>query len=221
MTEKIIVELTNVVLRSDRGEQVFGDLNFKLSVGRSAVITGPPGSGKTLLMELLTGCRFAWSGSVELFGELLKPRKNRAIRRIRRKIGGVGGLYDLIPSLTVAENITYPLVLLAERAKVRRERLRRMLTEFSLLKQAGQYPGALTRVENSLVQFARASIANQPLMIIDEPSAGLDRRTFDRVFEYLVKVSLSGRSMLILTSEVPQQKLPNTDYYQISQGNLK
>ncbi len=130
-------------------------------------------------------------------------------------------MYDLISSFTVAENITYPMVLCAERAKVRRKRLRRMLTEFSLLKQAGQYPGALTRVENSLVQFARASIANQPLMIIDEPSAGLDKRTFDRVFEYLVKVSLSGRSMLILTSEVPQQKLPNTDYYQISQGNLK
>lgn len=221
MTEKIIVELSNVYLRSDRGEQVFRDLSFKLAAGRSAVITGPPGSGKTLLLELLTGRRFAYSGSVELFGELLKPRRNRAIKKIRRKIGGVGGLYDLIPSLTVAENITYPLVLLAERAKVRRERLRRMLAEFSLLKQAGQYPDALTRVENSLVQFARASVANQPLMILDEPSAGLDKGTFDRVFEYLVKVSLSGRSMLILTSEVPQQKLPNTDYYQISQGTIK
>ena len=69
--------------------------------------------------------------------------------------------------------------------------------------------------------MARASVANQPLMIVDEPSAGLDPKTFVRVFEYLVKVSITGRSMIILTSETPKQQLPKTDYYRIVNGALE
>jgi ABC-type ATPase involved in cell division len=218
--EKVVVELNNVSLESDRGGRVFNNLSFRLEAGRSAVITGSAGSGKSSMADLLIGLRFAQSGSVELFGEVVKPRRKRAIKRIRRKIGGVGGIFSLVPSFTVAENITYPLVLANERRKVLKERLRKMLVEFSLLNRAADYPGNLTRVEKTLVQFARASIAHQPLMIIDEPLAGLDRETYERIFEHLITVSLSGRSMVVLTSEIPSRQLPNTDYYQIAGGVL-
>jgi ABC-type molybdenum transport system ATPase subunit/photorepair protein PhrA len=96
-----------------------------------------------------------------------------------------------------------------------------VLTEFSLLKQASEYPHSLTRVENTLTQFARASIANQPLLLIDEPMAGLDRGTWERVHQVLEKVALSGRSMMILTSELPPQELPETSYYQLENGVLQ
>ena len=125
-----------------------------------------------------------------------------------------------MPSMTVAENIVFPLVISGLKKRSRQERLLKMLTEFSLLKKAGDYPGTLTRVEHTLVQFARASVANQPLIIIDEPSAGLDQATAQRVFEYLVKVSLSGRSMVILSSEPLTQKLPNSEHYEIKNGVL-
>ncbi|HUV31804.1 MAG TPA: ATP-binding cassette domain-containing protein [Acidobacteriota bacterium] len=220
MDKPPLVELIDVAVRNDRGGMVFRDLNFVLPAERSAVITGAAGAGKTLLAELLIGLRFAESGTVRLFDRELRPAKNRLIRRVRRQIGGVGGQFGLAPTLTVSENITLPMVIAGERKKVQRERLRKMLAEFSLLKQAGELPGSLTRVENSLVQFARASVANQPLMIIDEPSAGLDPKTFLRVFEFLVRVSVSGRSMVILVSETPGQKMPNTDYYRISDGAL-
>jgi len=220
MAEKVVAELNNVYLESDRGAQVLQDLNFKLHAGHSAVITGPAGSGKTTLVELLVGLRFAQSGSVELFGEYLKTGSARSIRYVRRRIGGVGGIFALIPSISVAENIMMPLVLAGERRKVRQERLLKMLSEFSLLKCAGEYPSSLTRVEITLVQFARASIAHQPLMIIDEPLAGLDRETYQRITDYLVTVSLSGRSMIILSSEILSQQLPNMDYYQLMNGAL-
>lgn len=215
-----VVELTNVGLRSDRGETVFQNLNLSIAAGRSAVVTGPAGSGKTTLAELLIGLRFADSGSVEVFGELIKPRRRRAIRRIRRRIGGVGGPFGLLPLLTVAENITLPLVIGAVRKGTQREKLRKALTEFSLLKQAGHYPPKLTRVENTMAQMARASVASQPLMIIDEPLAGLDTRTYRRVMEYLTRVALSGRSMVILTSDIPPREFPETDYYEIVNGTL-
>jgi putative ABC transport system ATP-binding protein len=126
----------------------------------------------------------------------------------------------LVPSLTVSENITLPLVFAGVRRAIQRERLLKVLSEFSLLKQAGEYPGTLTRVENTLAQFARASIANQPLMIIDEPLAGLDKGTWERVHEFLVRTALSGRSMLILTSDFSPQAIPQTATYQLANGVL-
>ena len=220
MEKPPLVELTDVLVKNSRGGTVFRDLNLNLLPGRSVVITGPAGSGKTCLAQLLVGRRFAKRGTVRLFGETPGPGKSRLIRKIRRQIGGVGGMFGLVPLLSVSENIMLPLVIAGERKKIQRERLLKMLTEFSLLKEAGEYPDSLTRVENSLVQFARASVANQPLMIIDEPAAGLDQKTFQRVFEYLVKVSLSGRSMIILASEITGRDIPNSDYYQIVNGAL-
>lgn len=220
MTQKVLVELNNIYVESGRAGPVFNNLCLRLIAGHSAVITGPSGSGKTTLTELVVGLRVAQSGSVEVFGKCLRPGQWKTIKRVRRKIGGVGGIFTLIPSLSVAENITFPLVLAGVRRKTRQERLLKMLTEFSLLKRAGDYPRTLTRVESTLVQFARASVAHQPLMIVDEPLAGLDRHTYQRVFEHLVAVSLSGRSMIILTSEVLSHEFPNTDYYQLGNGTL-
>lgn len=220
MAQNSIVELNNVFLKSDRGAEVFHDLNFKLEAGRSAIISGPAGSGKTVLVGMLIGRRFADSGSVEVFGEVLHPGARQLIRHTRRKIGGVGGLYSLVPTFTVAENIEYPLVLAGERKKVRKERLFKMLTEFSLLKQANTYPDRLTRVENTLVQFARASVANQPLVIIDEPLAGLDQKTYERILEYMIKLSVSGSSLLVLSSEILSKEIPSTDSYLIMNGAL-
>lgn len=215
-----LVELKNVFLVSDRGGYVFRDLNLTLEAGRSAVITGVAGSGKTSLVELMIGRRFAECGTVRLFNRELKKGKKRVINRVRKKIGGVGGVFGLLPSLTVAENITLPMVISGIRKKIQQERLLKLLSEFSLLKQAGEYPPNLTRVENYLVQFARASIAGQPLIIIDEPSAGLDLKTYQRIFDYLIKISISGRSMIILTSEKPPLEIPQTDHYLLENGTL-
>ncbi len=214
-----VVELSGIHLRTDRGGYVFRDLSLTLQSGESAIVSGSSGSGKTMLAELLVGLRRPDRGTIHLFGQQLRAR--RRVRKLRRKIGGVGGPFGLVPSLTVAENITLPLVIGAERRKVRRERLLRMLSEFSLLKLASKYPRHLTRVENTLVQFARATIANQPLLIVDEPSAGLDPPTYQRVCEFLVKIGLSGRSMLILASQEPPGRIPGCRRHCLTNGGLQ
>ncbi|PWB75307.1 hypothetical protein C3F09_02800 [candidate division GN15 bacterium] len=213
-----LVELENVSAQTDRGEEIFRALNFTLLQGRSAIIVGGAGSGKTTLVELLLGLKKPESGRIEMFGESLKRRS--AIRRARRKVGGVGGPFSLISTLTVAENILMPAIIAGERGSIQQERLLRLLGEFNLVPEARQYPSSLTRVEYTLVQIARASIASQPLMLIDEPSAGLDAKTYLRVLEYLHKASLFGRSMLILASEKPPLEMPNCNCYTIADGGL-
>ena len=220
MKESKVVELNNVYLKSDRGDQLFRDLSLSLEAGRVAIVVGGAGSGKSSLVQLLIGARRPDSGSVELFGELVSSGRNSIIRRTRRKIGGIGGTFGLVPSFSVADNVSYPLVLKAEKKKIIKDRLFKMLTEFSLLKQAGEYPSRLTRVEKTLVQFARASIANQPLIIIDEPAAGLDPNTFERVLDFPTRVSLSGGSMIIVASDTLPREIHNAATYQLINGAL-
>jgi putative ABC transport system ATP-binding protein len=216
----MLVELTGIQLQSDRREPIFSDLNFQLKAGNSAIIVGEAGSGKTSLIELLIGKRWANGGFVEVLGQVLKRGKVSVVRKVRRGIGGVGGIFGLIPTLTVADNILLPLILIGSPRKTRRDRLLRVLSEFSLLKQANAYPQSLTRVERTLAEFARASIAHQPLMLIDEPLAGLDRKTYGRILDFLKAASLSGRSMIIVTAEGLSEPLPNTTTYQISSGKF-
>lgn len=215
-----LVQLEHVTARTDRGEELFVDLNLTLEPNKSALIIGEAGSGKTRLVELLLGLRFPTGGRIDLFGETLRRRRKRRIRRIRRKIGGVGGPFGLVSSLTVAENISLPMIIAGEKGKVLQERLSRLLSEFGLLNQAAHYPSTLSRVEHTLVQLARASIANQPLIVIDEPAAGLDPKTSAKVYDYLVKASLSGRSMLILSSQLLPVDIPGCDKYAFTKGAL-
>ncbi|MEW5795820.1 MAG: ATP-binding cassette domain-containing protein [Candidatus Zixiibacteriota bacterium] len=216
-----VVELTNIHQRVERGGFLFRGLNLKLESGCSAVIAGASGSGKTTLVEMMLGLRTPEQGQVLMFGQSLFPLRRRIVRQVRRQIGGVGGPFGLVPTLTVAENITLPLVLNGEHKRAQQERLFRMLSEFSLLKLAAKYPRHLTRVETMLVQFARAAIADQPLILVDEPSAGLDSTSYQRVIESLVKVALSGSSMLILASQPPPGEIPHSRTYFLRNGVLE
>ena len=218
--EPPIVDLANVALRSRSGGSIFRDLNLVLKPGCSVIITGPAGSGKSSLADLILGRRKPESGSVEVFSHQISPRKRRRLQKIRSGIGGVGGVFELLPLLTVAANIELPLIIAGERKKTRQDSLRRSLSEFSLLNQADLFPRQLTRVENMMAQLARASVASQPLMIIDEPMAGLDAKTYERVLDYLFNVAVSGRSMIILSSEPPSRTLPQTDVRALIDGAL-
>lgn len=220
LERRTLLELRQVYLRSDRGETVFGDLNFRLDSGQSTIIVGPAGSGKSMFADLLLGYRFPLRGVIELFGETTQPGKNRVWKRVRRKIGGVGGRFALVPTLTIEENIALPLIIAGDRSMPVHARVSRCLTEYGITKLARQYPDSLARVENTLVQLARASVANQPLILIDEPAAGLDVRTYELVCDHLIRLSVSGRALLLLVSELPPREIVGSQVYHLRDGAL-
>ncbi len=123
--------------------------------------------------------------------------------------------------MTVSENVLLPLIISGERPGTQKERLFKTLSELSLLSHAGDYPSRLTRVQSTLAQVARSTIANQPLVLIDEPSAGLDKATSKQVYEYLFNVAVSGRSLIIVLSEMPPYELPNCRRYELVDGVLR
>lgn len=215
-----IIDISDLYLKSDQGEDIFCGLNLRLLSGQSACISGPAGSGKSSLVEIILGLRRVESGSVEVFERTMSPRARRSQLWVRRRTGGVGGLFGLVPALTVEQNILLPLAIDGVPHNLQKDKLESVLNSFALTRVATQYPQSLTRVENTLVQFARASIADQPLLIIDEPSAGLDTQTYDRVFEYLVTASVGGRSMLIFSTEPQTRQLPFTSYRRIDSRRL-
>jgi ABC-type lipoprotein export system ATPase subunit len=215
-----LVELRNVVVRSDRGDSVFKDVTLLLEPGASVVISGGSGSGKSSLLDIILGRKQPEAGSVEVFGKMVARAGSHRLRDMRRRIGGVGGPFALIPTMTIAENILLPLIIAGERVTAQKERLVKTLSELGLISHSNEYPSQLTRVQTTLAQIARSTIANQPLVLIDEPSAGLDQATSAQVFEYLFKVAASGRSLIIVSSEQPVAELPNSRRLRLEGGVL-
>lgn len=216
-----LVDLQHLKVKNPRGDFVFTDLCLTIEAGKSVVIMGPAGSGKTMIAQLLAGLVRPTEGEMELFGEPVLKRSQRQWRRLRRKIGGVGGPWGLISSLSVTENVLLPMVVMGERPQIQKERLWKLLGEFGLTKVATHHPANLTRVENMLCQIARASIAGQPLIVLDEPSSGLDSLTYLQVSEFMVKATVSGQSLLLLSSDQPPREIPGSRQLRIVNGHLE
>jgi putative ABC transport system ATP-binding protein len=215
-----MIELVNIKLRG-HGGLIFDDLNFNLPAGKTAIINGPTGSGKTSMIELLLGIRKPESGLVLVFGKAIKSGRRLQLASIRKRIGGVGGLFDLISYQTVYENLVHPLVLNNHSIRTRKTKIENSLKRFNLMKLKNECAANLSRGEKMLVMMARSIIADQPLLMIDEPLAGVDDIMAARLKEHLVRLSMAGHTMIILTSKKGNFGLPGGLEYTLDEGGLK
>lgn len=216
-----LVELHGITARSDAGYVVFRNLDFTLTAGETAVIRGATGSGKTALAEIIVGRRQPESGTVSLFGNILTPRNSVILRPTRRRIGGVGGIFSLIERLSVAENILYPLLIRGDARSFIKTRLHQVLLQFNLAGRKADRVSALSRGEKLMVMFARAIIADQPLLLIDEPLELLEQPRFNETTNILKRLSAAGHTLLILTSGQKTITVPGAREYQLSEGQLQ
>ncbi len=218
---KHVIELIDISLTNKAGVKIIDGFDFSLQSGKTALISGPPSIKKTSLVELLIGSYAPDSGVILLFEKKLNAKRDRDVARIRRKIGGAGGIFNLISYQSLYENIDYPLILKSESGSSRKRKVLRILADYGLLGKKGEKPGNLSRGEKILALLARATIADQPLLLIDEPMAGLDSVMASKVTDILKGLSIAGHSMLILTTDGSALRLPDAREYVFENGHLK
>ena len=214
------LQLDHVYVNTDWGEPLFTDLSFALESGGAALVVGGSGSGKSVLLEMLIGARKPTSGSIEVLGTKVTQASRMRLRKLRAQIGGVGGAWALVDAWSVAENVVLPLVIQGERPKQVRERVIKALGDFQLGNIADSKVSRLTASQRFLTQFARASIAHQPLLLVDEPMVGLDRGLLSLVEEKLLAASVSGRTILLTSSQPLPISIPSMQRYHFAHGQL-
>jgi ABC-type ATPase involved in cell division len=215
-----IVELIGVSLAGKAVRPVLNNLDFSFSSGQTAIITGSTGSGKTSIVELIVGRRKPDSGTVIVFEKKLDTRNERLIKYIRRKIGGVGGIFGLLEQQTVYENLSYPLLLRNEALSRIKTKIGDIMAKFSLAMGKEEKVSRLSYGEKVLVMLARAVIADQPLILIDEPLLGLDPDMSARVTALMGRLALAGHSMIVFTAGQTAVGVGDACEYSLKDGRL-
>jgi ABC-type lipoprotein export system ATPase subunit len=195
------------------------DVSLCVSAGSAVGLTGASGSGKTTLLTLLGALDRPTSGRVLFHGRDLQNDSNAALTRIRQKIGFVFQDFALIPSLSVWENITYPLIPRGVFARERRKLAELLLEQLRIPAKLDEFPQSLSGGEQQRVAIARA-LAGQPEMILaDEPTSNLDA-TSTREVVSLLKTAHAGGTTLILSSHDQQLMATVDTVYRLDSGRL-
>ena len=215
-----IIEMVDVALAGFGGKKIFENLNLALPEGRTAVISGPTGAGKTQLIRLIIGDLPVDTGSVFVFGQFVKINKQWQLANIRKKIGGVGGAFGLISYQTVYENLLHPLVLNKKPVSFQKNKIEQVLKRFGLIGRRNEKAGNLSQGEKIETMLARAIVADQPLLLIDEPLAGVDDKIAEKIKLLLVRLSTAGHSMIILSSNPDRLGIPDSLYFKLENGAL-
>ncbi len=165
---------------SDEGVPVLAVRGVDLAIrsGEFAAIVGPSGSGKTTFLNIISGLDKATEGKVWLRGQLLSEMNARELSDFRRdNIGFIFQAYNLIPVLTVEENIEYIMLLQGVPKKERHERVMKILKDVELEGFEGRRPPQLSGGQQQRVAIARAMVSQPALILADEPTANLDSKT--------------------------------------------
>ncbi len=181
---------------------VLRDVSFTVPAGAFLAIVGPSGSGKTTLLGLLAGLDTPSTGSVILDGTDLGTLSEDARARLRgEKVGFVFQSFQLIPTLTAAENVAVPLELRGERNAA--PRARDLLERVGLGDRGHHFPAQLSGGEQQRVALARA-FSNAPrILFADEPTGNLDRTTGGRIVELIGELnSESGTTVILVTHDL-------------------
>ena len=193
----------NKTYRSGAGRlTVLRDIGFTIADGAFVAIVGPSGSGKTTLLGLLAGLDTPSGGSVLLDGVDLSTLDENARAKLRgEKVGFVFQTFQLIPTLTAAENVQVPLELRGERGAA--SRARDLLERVGLADRATHYPTQLSGGEQQRVAIARAFANTPKVLFADEPTGNLDSTTGTRIIELLEALNREDGTTVVLVTHDP------------------
>jgi len=181
--------------------EVLKGIDLTIKEGEFIAIMGPSGSGKSTLLQLLGGLDTPSSGQVKIQGKDFSglTEKQRTIVR-RKSIGFIFQNYQLLPTLTVEENIGFPLYADGRKDKNMKEKIRNMIKEVGLEGFEKKAPNLLSGGQQQRVSIARALIHEPKILLADEPTGNLDRQRAKEILELLAKFNKQRKQSIIMVT---------------------
>jgi putative ABC transport system ATP-binding protein len=196
-----IQQLSKSYQESGQQHEIFSGLQLQVSRGEFIVLLGRSGSGKSTFLNLVSGIDPPDSGKIIINGTDITGllEHDRTLFR-RHHIGFVFQSYNLIPTLTVAENLLLPLELIKRVTRADRDKVAELLDKLLLSDRLDSYPDRLSGGEQQRVAIARALIHDPDVILADEPTGNLDLDTAEQVLALLdILVRKAGKTMIMAT----------------------
>jgi putative ABC transport system ATP-binding protein len=195
--------LHKVFQRGGQRIDVLQGVDLDIPQGDYLALMGPSGSGKTTLLNLLGGLDTPTEGSIEVGGDRLDKLSGAKLSAWRaRHIGFVFQLYNLLPVLTAARNVELPLLLTRLKKADRQNRVKVALSVVGLGDRMHHYPRQLSGGQEQRVGIARAIVTDPTLLLCDEPTGDLDRRSGDEILELLEALNRDhGKTIVMVTHD--------------------
>ncbi len=182
-------------------KQILFDVMTIVEPGEVVIMTGPSGSGKTTLLTLIGALRSTQSGSLKVLGQELRGGSENKLVELRRNIGYIFQAHNLLNSLRAWQNVQMSIELHSEiPASESRDRAEAMLEAVGLADWATQYPSELSGGQKQRVAIARALVCNPKLVLADEPTAALDKKSGRDVVEIMHNLAKKQGSAIVLVT---------------------
>jgi putative ABC transport system ATP-binding protein len=196
-----VLGLTRMFREGQTNRVVLREASVAIQPGELVVLLGRSGSGKSTLLNLVAGLDVPTAGEVRIEGfPLTRVGETERTRFRRRRIGFVFQAYNLIPTLTVEENLRLPLELIGRPTAAARASARAFLAEVGLADRGASFPEQLSGGEQQRVAVARALVHDPALVLADEPTGNLDLETGRRVLDLLDRLTRqAGKTMIMVT----------------------
>lgn len=207
--------------RGSEDINVLADLHLKVPKGEFLALMGPSGSGKSTLLNLIGGLDRPTRGTVSVAGDNIEQLSDRALAAWRaRHVGFVFQLYNLMPTLTAERNVELPLLLTHLSKSERKKHVETALTIVSLGHRMKHYPRTLSGGEQQRVGIARAIVTDPTLLLCDEPTGDLDRKSGDEILDLLQALNREHGKTIIMVTHDPHASARASRTVYLDKGKL-
>jgi putative ABC transport system ATP-binding protein len=194
--------LTKTYQIGDANIEALKDVNLNVEKGKFIAISGPSGAGKTTLLNIIGGIDKPTTGKIVVFKHDLTIENEDSLADFRcNNVGFVFQSYNLVSTLTVAENIAFPMEWTRKPNDHIKNRVRELLKTVNLEHRTEHFPFQLSGGEQQRVAFARALANDPPLLLVDEPTGNLDTKTGLKIAQLLRKLKDHGKTIIVATHD--------------------
>jgi putative ABC transport system ATP-binding protein len=214
--------LHKVFHRGSERIDVLAGLDLDIREGEFLALMGPSGSGKTTLLNLLGGLDQPTEGTIEIAGQRIEKMSSGQLARWRaRHVGFVFQLYNLLPVLTAERNVELPLLLTDLSRADRKRHVAAALALVGLSDRAKHYPRQLSGGQEQRVGIARAIINDPTLLLCDEPTGDLDRKSGDEILDLLSALNREQRKTIVMVTHDPHAAARASRTLHLDKGVLR